>query len=78
MTKRKEIRLPNRRHPRFVVRSVTGFPIPKYSASQVSGNRKPSTIWYVMDRWFCFAVVAEFRKESVARREQRRLLEEYE
>jgi hypothetical protein len=46
---------------RFVVSEVTGYPIP---ANGTSGDRQPSTIWYVNDTAYAHAVVAEFRSSG--------------
>jgi hypothetical protein len=45
---------------RFVVGSVTGWPI---TAATMAGrmNSRPRSVWYVYDRAYCHEIVAEFR-----------------
>jgi hypothetical protein len=58
---------------RFIVTSVTGYPIPTNgSTGQTSG--KPTTIWYVLDSAYCDVAVAEFpssREDNGALRARR-------
>ena len=53
---------PMERRPaeRFVVGSVTGWPV-KGNSARRTGYRHPATIWYVHDSAYCYRVVAEFR-----------------
>lgn len=71
MTKRVETR---RRsfglfRPRFVVHSLTGFPMGQGTFTA----RRPSTVWYVYDRAYNFEVVSQHHKEKPAREVAKRL-----
>jgi len=44
---------------RFVVTSVTGFPIMPNSG-RIWGTHKPPTRWYVLDSAYCFRIVASY------------------
>jgi hypothetical protein len=48
--------------PRFVVGSVSGWPITQNASgrSRVDANREPPTIWYVFDRFYCYLPVGRF------------------
>lgn len=44
---------------RFIVSSVTGYPITP-GKGRIWGNRKPATVWYVLDSAYCFQIVASY------------------
>ena len=53
--------------PRFVVRSVTGYP-----ASEYRPRGGPRTDYYVMDSLVCYRVVASFPSRGHAKRSDKR------
>lgn len=54
---------PSDGQPRYVARSLTGVAITPSTLYHPSGG-KPGTVWYVYDRAYCHAIVAEFRRNT--------------
>lgn len=55
---------------RFVMFSVTGYPnrLPYPRIGTLRRKQKPSTIYYVADRLYCWRVISEHHSELLARR----------